>query len=90
MALSPRLPAPPHSGFEDGPGTETRFYFPTDAMDTGRFSNFPVRATIGAGRSIVAGFVVEGARQKIVLVRGIGPGLASFGVVGVLPVPRSR
>jgi sugar lactone lactonase YvrE len=59
-----------------------------DAMDTERFSNFSVRVAINSGRSIIAGFAVDGPRQKTVLIRGIGAALASFGVSGALADPK--
>jgi len=59
-----------------------------DAMAPGRFRNFSARASASSSRSIVVGFVVVGPRQKNVLIRGIGPTLASFGVSGALADPK--
>jgi sugar lactone lactonase YvrE len=55
---------------------------------TDRFSNFSVRVGISSGRGGIAGFAVDGTRQKTVLVRGIGPALAAFGVSGTLADPK--
>lgn len=67
--------------------TRTAILTVVDSMDTGRFSNFSVRSVVSGGRDLVAGFVVDGPRQKNVLIRGIGPALGSFGVPGSLPDP---
>jgi kumamolisin len=55
-----------------------------------RLVNVSVRAQVGTGSNIViAGFVVAGAAgtTKDVLVRAVGPGLASLGVAGTLASP---
>lgn len=53
-----------------------------------RLINISSRALTGAdGDAHFAGFVVQGARAKNFVVRGIGPGLAAFGVAGTLPDP---
>jgi len=54
----------------------------------GRVVNFSSRALTGSGTSAhVLGFVVNGPKPKTMLIRGIGPTLASFGVAGALPDP---
>ena len=54
-----------------------------------RLSNISLRATAGTGdTTLIAGFVVSGTSGKRVLVRGVGPGLAAFGLGGLLPDPR--
>ena len=55
-----------------------------------RLANVSVRAQVDTGSNIViAGFVVAGAAgsTKDVLVRAVGPGLASLGVAGTLASP---
>lgn len=48
-----------------------------------------LRVTGGdASRTVVAGFVVTGSAPKSVLIRAIGPGLASFGVRDTVAQPR--
>jgi hypothetical protein len=50
--------------------------------------NIATRASAGAGdNTLIAGFVVPAGTTKRVLVRGVGPGLAAFGVTGVLAQP---
>ena len=51
-----------------------------------RLSNLSTRAAAGTGdATLIPGFYVAGTEAKRMLVRGIGPGLAAFGVTGVLP-----
>lgn len=53
-----------------------------------RLINISSRALTGAdGDAHFVGFVVQGTRAKTFVVRGIGPGLAAFGVPGTLPDP---
>lgn len=54
-----------------------------------RLANISLRASAGTGdTTLIAGFVVSGTSGKRVLVRGVGPGLAAFGLTGLLPDPR--
>ena len=58
------------------------------SVGTGQFANMSVRGNAGAGNeTLIAGFVIEGA-VKQVLVRAVGPRLATFGVTGTLTDPR--
>ncbi|MDO8541071.1 MAG: immunoglobulin domain-containing protein [Opitutaceae bacterium] len=50
-----------------------------------RLPNLSVRANLGASQTLIVGFATIGA--KTMLVRGIGPTLAAFGLSGVLPDP---
>ena len=51
-------------------------------------TSLAIRAAAGpAERTLIVGFDVRGGSAKSVLVRGIGPGLTSLGVPGVLPGP---
>ena len=55
---------------------------------TPQLVNISTRATAGTGdRALIAGFVIRGAAAKNVVVRGLGPALASFGVAGTLLNP---
>ncbi len=50
--------------------------------------NLSTRAAAGSGdATLIPGFFIEGTAAKRVLVRGVGPGLAAFGVTGVLARP---
>jgi len=54
-----------------------------------RVVNIATRATAGAGENaLIAGFYVGGSAPKRVLIRGIGPALAQFGVAGALARPQ--
>ena len=56
-----------------------------------RLINISARGEAGSGENVlIAGFVVTGNAPKRVLIRGIGPALAAFGVSGVLVDPRLR
>ncbi len=60
-----------------------------DAAATGRrLVNLSTRGQVGTGGDImIAGLVVSGTENKRVLIRGIGPALAAFGVGGALSDP---
>lgn len=54
-----------------------------------RLLNVSTRSLTGtAGDTLIAGFVVSGTESKSVLIRGIGPTLANFGVSGALSAVR--
>lgn len=54
-----------------------------------RLVNISTRGMVEAGDGVlIGGFVVRGTTPKRVLVRGIGPRLAGFGVTGALADPR--
>ncbi len=56
--------------------------------NNGKLVNLSVRTTAGtAAQTLIVGFVVAGAPDQPLLLRGIGPGLASFGVTGFLADP---
>jgi hypothetical protein len=58
------------------------------AKSYSRLTNLSVRATAGSGdQSLIVGFVIGGTGSKQILVRGIGPTLAQFGVDGSLADP---
>jgi hypothetical protein len=53
-----------------------------------RLVNLSTRGNAGTGdATLIPGFYIEGTEAKRVLVRGVGPGLAAFGVSGVLARP---
>jgi sugar lactone lactonase YvrE len=57
-------------------------------LSTEQIVNISTRGFVGTGDDVlVAGFVVTGGAPKRVLIRGIGPALAPFGVPGVLQDP---
>jgi len=53
-----------------------------------RFINIASRAQVGTGANVlIAGFVIGGTGTKSLLIRGVGPGLAPYGVTGTLADP---
>jgi hypothetical protein len=52
-----------------------------------RLSNLSVRAAMASGQTLIVGFSVSGGNRSI-LVRGVGPTLASFGVSAAMADPR--
>ena len=54
---------------------------------TARLSNLSVRASMAAGQTLIVGFSVNGGSRSI-LMRGVGPTLASFGLTGTMADPR--
>jgi hypothetical protein len=55
----------------------------------GRVINISTRGHVGTGEGVmIGGFVIAGSTPKTVIVRGIGPSLAAFGVTGTLSNPR--
>ncbi len=59
-----------------------------DPTGAARLQNISTRAQVLTGDNVlIAGFVIAGNRDKRVVVRAIGPDLASAGIVGPLPNP---
>jgi len=57
--------------------------------ESSRLSNLATRGSVNPGdETLIAGFAVSGPGAKTVLLRGIGPGLAAFGVPGSLANPK--
>ncbi len=60
----------------------------TQAASTGTFANTSTRAGIANGENqLIAGFIIAGAGSKQILIRGLGPSLAAFGLTGTLQDP---
>ena len=58
-------------------------------VNTTRLINLSVRGTAGSGPdALIVGFVTSGSNPMQLLLRGIGPGLASFGVADILAQPQ--
>jgi hypothetical protein len=72
------------SSISGRPGTVLAEVYPR----LGRVINVSARGQVGGGEStLIAGFVVVGESSLRLLVRGIGPGLAQFGVDGAVNDP---
>jgi hypothetical protein len=53
-----------------------------------RMINLSTRAEVQGGSQVaIAGFVIGGQQSKTVLIRGVGPALAAYGVSGALAAP---
>jgi hypothetical protein len=56
--------------------------------DAGQLVNISERAFVGSGANLsIGGFVIAGSQPSQVLIRAIGPSLASFGLSGALGQP---
>ena len=56
--------------------------------DHRRLVNLSARTQVGTGAGItISGFVVAGAQPRTLLIRGVGPGLGSYGVGEAVPAP---
>ena len=63
--------------------------YDTGGARDGRIINLSARNRVGSGGDIlIAGLYVAGSGSRRVLIRGVGPGLAEFGVEGTLANPR--
>ena len=72
-----------------GGNTLIEIYDASDLGDSGSdLINLSTRGSVGLGGYLVGGFVVSGNTPKRVLIRGVGPGLESFGVVNALSETR--
>jgi len=58
---------------------------------TASLGNLSIRALTGPGdRTLIVGFVLEGALSRSLLVRGLGPALRPFGLLDGVPDPQLR
>ncbi len=63
--------------------------YDTEAAGAARLTNLSARNFAGTGdAALIAGFVVSGNVPKRLLIRGVGPRLAAFGVAGALVDPK--
>lgn len=92
-AMLVHLPAGSYTAQLAGVGDTTgnalvELYDVDDGGGTTRLGNISVRARVATGDSIlIGGYVVSGNGPRQVLVRAVGPGLARFGVHGLLADP---
>ncbi len=63
---------------------------PRSSSYPARLSNVSVRGSVSAAQPLIAGAVIDGNGTLPMLVRAIGPTLASFGVTNALLVPTLR
>ncbi|HEX2101848.1 MAG TPA: hypothetical protein VHF69_14340, partial [Candidatus Synoicihabitans sp.] len=63
---------------------------PSDPSDA-KLVNMSTRAFVGTGSNVlVSGFYIDGTAPKKILVRGVGPTLAQFGLSGVVADPQLK
>jgi vibriolysin len=62
--------------------------YDSDSANDNHIVNFSTRAQVGSGQPIIFGFVITGELSKTVLLRAVGPTLASQGLGGTLDNPR--
>jgi hypothetical protein len=92
-ALLPSLPAGLYTAFVQGAGGTSgialaEIYDADAANAPGRLVSLSARANVGPGASVlIGGFAIAGSAVETVLLRGIGPALANYGVPGVLGRP---
>ncbi|HEY1109567.1 MAG TPA: hypothetical protein VGE76_13060, partial [Opitutaceae bacterium] len=55
-----------------------------------RLINVSARGPVTAARPLIGGFVLHGQGTRTILIRAVGPALASFGVAGALAAPSLR
>jgi hypothetical protein len=71
------------------PGTVLVEAYDAGAGDSPRLVNVSARNRMnGSSEPLIAGFTVVGNAPRTILIRGVGPTLASFGVLGALSDPR--
>ena len=59
-----------------------------DPTSGSRLSNISTRGRVKTGENVmIGGFIIGGDQPTKIVVRGIGPSLAAFGIPGVLPDP---
>lgn len=76
------------SGANGGAGVVLVEVYDADTAPTSKLVNVSIRAQVGTGSdTLILGFVVAGAGNHTFLVRGSGPALTKYGVVGAVEDP---
>jgi uncharacterized delta-60 repeat protein len=70
------------------PTSATSTYTPEATSSANRLVNLSTRAFLAGSQNVISGFVVSGTGTKPVLVRAVGPSLASFGLTDLVPAPQ--
>ncbi len=90
----PQLGGPDGDADGDGETNLSEFLSATEPNDSGsvihpaRQLNISTRESVGTGEEVpIGGFIITGSSPKKVILRGLGPSLAPFGVTGVLADP---
>ena len=79
-------------GANNATGNALAEVYDADSNPAARLVNASARMQVNPGGNslnpVIIGFVISGGAPETVLIRGVGPGLAAFGVTGVLPDPQ--
>lgn len=79
--------APPGSGAPAGSTNSGNVAIVSPAANTGLLGNLSIRSLVSAGAGTLVAGVTVTDHERYVLIRGVGPTLAKFGVPGVLAKP---
>jgi uncharacterized delta-60 repeat protein len=63
---------------------------PGSSTLTAIFANLSARAQVSTAGPLIAGLVIGGTSAQTVVLRAVGPGLATYGVTTAIPNPRMR
>jgi hypothetical protein len=91
MTLAPGAYTAQISGANNSTGVSIVEIYDSDLLSNEgpRAVNISTRGLVGTGANqMIAGFVIEGASSRRVLIRASGPALAGFGVAGTLAEPK--
>ena len=78
-------------GFGGAEGIALVEVYEMDGLESTKLTNLSTRGFVGIGEeALIGGFIVQGTSSKNVLVRALGPTLASFDVSGALGNPTLR
>jgi hypothetical protein len=91
MTLSPGAYTAQISGLNGSTGVSIVEVYDSDVLSNegSRAINISTRGLVGTGANVmIAGFIIEGASSRRVLIRASGPALAGFGVTGTLAEPK--
>ena len=76
------------TGKDSTPGIGLVELYDISPVANSKFVNMSARGSVGTGDSVlISGFIVGDVESATVVVRALGPSLASFGVSGVLSDP---
>jgi hypothetical protein len=72
----------------NGASTPTPTPMPSPSPDPSRLVNISTRVNVGVNDAVlIGGFIVQGSQPKRMILRAIGPSLASQGVIGAMADP---
>lgn len=81
-------PPPPPTPTSTPTATPTAAPTSTPGSGTSHLANISTRMKVGSGQNVlIGGFIIKGTQSKTLILRAIGPSLASSGVTNVLADP---